>query len=146
MADKKNDQNKKILHSLKATPITLLMAFIFGIFGGVVGVRIFPDRVTSLNTTSNQQKIVSSQSELIASIAKSINPSVVSIVTKKTTTSYDPFYSIFGGQSSQSTTGAGTGIILSSDGVVVTNKHVVPEGTNNISITTSNGKTYDKVT
>lgn len=146
MADKKNDQNKKILHSLKATPITLLMAFIFGIFGGVVGVRIFPDRVTSLNTTSNQQKIVSSQSELIASIAKNINPSVVSIVTKKTTTSYDPFYSIFGGQSSQSTTGAGTGIILSSDGVVVTNKHVVPEGTNDISITTSNGKTYDKVT
>ncbi|MBR0460409.1 trypsin-like peptidase domain-containing protein [Candidatus Saccharibacteria bacterium] len=72
----------------------------------------------------------------IADVANKVSPSVVSIITETRTMS-------FWGQESTSSA-AGTGIIVSSDGYVLTNKHVI-NGANNINVVLDNGTTYDDV-
>lgn len=94
---------------------------------------------------SNQKKIVTSQSQLITQIAKQVSPSVVSInVTintgsgsNTTGSGLDLFgFTQSGGGQEQA---AGTGIIISSNGLIVTNRHVVPVGTTNVTVTLNNG-------
>jgi serine protease Do len=123
-----------------------VIALIAGLLGGFIGAKIYTPRLTSLNSTAAQQKIVSSQSELIASIAKDVNPSVVSINVKsqQQTSTLDQLFG-GGGAAAGASESAGTGIILSSDGIIITNRHVIPENTTSVSITTSDGTTYDNV-
>lgn len=68
----------------------------------------------------------------IERVAKDVSPSVVSILAQKA-----------GRRVSQQ--GAGTGIIVSKDGYVVTNKHVIQDGTD-IIITLADGTIYENVT
>ncbi|MDY6833805.1 MAG: trypsin-like peptidase domain-containing protein [Chloroflexota bacterium] len=68
--------------------------------------------------------------ELIETVA----PAVVSVVTEKVT--YGMFYRAI------PQTGAGTGVIVSSDGYIVTNNHVI-EGAETITVTLSDGRTFD---
>lgn len=72
----------------------------------------------------------------IAEVAATVSPSVVSVLTETRTVGW------FGQSSSQ--TSAGTGIIVSSNGYILTNKHVV-NGANSIKIVLDDGTTYDKV-
>ena len=73
----------------------------------------------------------------IADVANKVSDSVVSITTEVRTTSWF-------GQSSTATA-AGTGIIVSSNGYILTNEHVI-EGANKITVVTADGKSFDKVT
>jgi len=73
----------------------------------------------------------------IADIASKVTPGVVSIVTEVNTTG-------FFGQTSTSTA-AGTGMIVTKDGYVLTNKHVI-DGASKIQIVLDDGTTYDNVT
>ena len=145
-APKKNKEltpEQKKARTMRSWAILLiLLAFLAGIFGGAIGARLLPDRITSLDGASTGQRVVSSQSELISKIAKDVSPSVVSINVTSTTQQQ----TFFGGVTENESEGAGTGIILSSDGVIITNRHVIPENTTTVSITTSDGKTYDNVT
>ena len=76
----------------------------------------------------------------IAAIAEKVTPAVVSIIS--TSGSNNSIYSyLYGGGASQS---AGTGMIVSKDGYIVTNKHVI-EGTREIQVVTDEGTTYDDV-
>ncbi len=72
----------------------------------------------------------------IAEVASKVTPSVVSIVTEVRTTN-------FFGQSSTATA-AGTGMIVTADGYVLTNKHVISDA-KNISIILDDGTTFEKV-
>lgn len=72
----------------------------------------------------------------IADIASKVSPSVISITTETRTTS-------FFGQNSTSTA-AGTGVIVSEDGFILTNKHVI-SGANKIKVVLSDGTTYNDV-
>lgn len=72
----------------------------------------------------------------IAEVAAKVAPGVVSIVTQVQTTS-------FFGQTSTSTA-AGTGMIVTKDGYVLTNKHVI-SGANAIQIVLDDGTTYDDI-
>lgn len=71
----------------------------------------------------------------IADVASKVTPSVVSIVTETTVQSF------FGESSSQA---AGTGIIVSENGYILTNKHVV-SGTKKIQVVTADGQIFEKV-
>ena len=71
-----------------------------------------------------------SNQDLVAEVA----PAVVSIVVE--TVSYNWF------QQAVPQTGAGSGIITSSDGYIVTNNHVV-EGAQKVTVTLSDGRTFD---
>lgn len=72
----------------------------------------------------------------IADVATRVSKNVVSILTETRTSSWF-------GQSSTSTA-AGTGIIISSDGYILTNKHVI-NGANSINVIDDNGVTYTDV-
>ena len=71
----------------------------------------------------------------ISSVASKVSPSVVSITTESTKQGwYGPSVSA----------AAGTGFILSQDGYIMTNRHVV-EGANSVSVILDNGTTYQDV-
>ena len=72
----------------------------------------------------------------IADIANKVSSSVVSIVTSTTSISF------FG--RSYSSAAAGTGIIATSDGYIVTNKHVI-DGATTITVILDDGTTYEDV-
>lgn len=74
--------------------------------------------------------------ESVTGVADKVSPSVVSIVTNVTQQSY------FGTYSSE---GAGTGIIVSSDGYILTNRHVVSDA-KSVKVITTDGTTYENVT
>lgn len=72
----------------------------------------------------------------IADIASKVSPSVVSILTEVRTTSF------FG--TTSTSTAAGTGMIVTGDGYVLTNKHVI-DGAQSIQVILDDGTTYDDV-
>lgn len=119
----------------------ILLSMAAGFIGGLVGSG--NSSVTTASTRSEQQKVISSQSELISSIAKDVSPSVVSIdVTGQTQASdqtQSSFFGFGGGSSARPTRSAGTGIIIASNGLIVTNRHVVPAGTTDVNVTLSDG-------
>lgn len=122
-----------------------LLALLFvlvAVVSGYAGARI--DRANNdfgLNTTmlSGQKKVVTSESQLISQIAKNLGPSVVSVNVNLTTTTTDTLGFFGGGSQTQNAQAAGTGIIISSQGIIITNRHVVPAGTTSVSVTLSDG-------
>lgn len=95
---------------------------------------------TSKTITNNRDKIVLQQGEVVADVAKKVSPSVVSITTEGTSSNQTPY-----GNFGTAVQGAGSGIIVSSDGYIMTNKHVVPDGTSSVNVILSNGTTYKNV-
>jgi serine protease Do len=116
--------------------LLILVSMAAGFLGGWVGSSHNVDTQNTSRTA--QQQVISSESQLINSIAKEVSPSVVSVNVEGQT--QNGFY---GGQQMQ---GAGTGIIIASNGLVVTNRHVVPVGTTNVDVTLSDGTELTNVT
>lgn len=127
------------MHRQKGASIILLLfsSLCVGFLGGWLGSK---DSSTTLvgKTTQASQQVIASESQLISQIAKTVGPSVVSV--NVTGTSSSGFYG--GSQQEQS---AGTGVIISEDGVIITNRHVVPVGTSAVSVTLSDGTALDNV-
>ena len=92
--------------------------------------------VTSTNSDTNISVSHGSAQPLpsFADVAAKVKPSVVAINVKATVTTYD----IFGRPYDQEQDGAGSGWIISSDGMIVTNNHVV-DGATSIMITFNDG-------
>jgi serine protease Do len=122
--------------------VVLLLAFVMtAMLGGVGGAWLqnrYDNDGTAVTSLGNQKKIVSSQSQLISQIAKSVGPSVVSVNVNITNASQDSF-GVFGFAPPEQQQAAGTGIIISKSGIVVTNRHVVPNGTTSVSVTLADG-------
>lgn len=84
-----------------------------------------------------EKRVINSQSQLISHIARTVGPSVVSVNVAINASGED--FGIFGFSGPRTAQAAGTGIIVSGNGLVITNRHVVPEGTSRISLTLSDG-------
>jgi S1-C subfamily serine protease len=124
--------------------IFLVIALVLAALAGFGGGLLANNRDNTLGTSlTDQKRIVSNQGELISQISKSVGPSVVSINTSTTTDSTDIFGFSSGDQTQKA---AGTGMIISKSGVILTNRHVVPSGTTSVSVTLSDGTTFDNVT
>ncbi len=136
-------KSNKDLSSRKAssakTALLILLAGTAGFGGGLLGANS-SQNVNSSLTTESKQQIVSSEGELISEITKNAGPSVVSISVIANTTRQG----FFGPQQSQQQ-GAGTGVIISEDGLVITNRHVIPEGVSEVNITLSDGTNLEDV-
>jgi len=130
----------------------ILAILLSGFAGGWVESRYSPNGLVTTASLSNQKQIVTSDSELISQIVKTVSPSVVSVNVDITSSGSAAAGSGSGSQSGgfgglfgfsqpvpQEEQAAGTGIIISSSGIVMTNRHVVPVGTTNVSVTLSNG-------
>lgn len=123
-----------------STALLVLVCTAAGFGGGWLGARA--DSVQTTNQVSKADtRVILNESQLINDIAKKSGESVVSVNVSGETTQQTPF-----GLYSQPTAGAGTGIILSEDGYILTNRHVVPAGTSQVSITLSDGTELTDVT
>jgi serine protease Do len=156
MDDKKNDNkissdfgnpavrpNNQVADSSKPRVYKIVFSVFLvlsvGFAGGMLGARAYLLNTGESNNTTNAKRVVSEESELISSIAKNVGPSVVSI-------------NVTGGSSRDSFSGqsiaqqsAGTGFIISKDGYIITNRHVVPAGSTKVSIIMSDGTVFDDV-
>ena len=110
---------------------------------GLIGAQLYSQwwkdeaNITSRQETSNDgNRIVTKEEEDIASVVSKVSPSVVSVIT--TTQTRVPYYG------SQSEEGAGTGIIVSKDGYILTNKHVVND-VDMVGVVLADGTKYDNV-
>lgn len=138
----------KSMKSSKKTKYPMIIAIIlvsyffiqlglFRIFSGIINKT---NKSTNFNFSDN--KGVSSFSgqidpKSIEGVANKVSQSVVSIVSKSQKGA--KYFSLGFGSAS-----AGTGIIVSENGYILTNKHVV-EGSSDILIVTNDGNSYDNV-
>lgn len=131
-------------HTVRNGLLTLGIVAIIVLIGALAAKMLIPQanqKSTTNNATSslnpaydgNQSKTALEQT--VSSVTEKVSPSVVSIVTNIRTQSY---FGVSDGQA------AGTGIIVSKDGYILTNKHVI-SGANQIQAITSDGTTYDRV-
>ena len=125
----------------------LIAVLAIGYLGGWLGSRS-NNNSNSLSNYQAKQIITSTQGNIIRNIANTVGPSVVSIdVTTQSSASSPLSYFGFGPSngSQQTQEQAGTGIILTSDGLIMTNRHVVPAGTTSVQVTLSDGTVYNDV-
>jgi S1-C subfamily serine protease len=120
--------------SVKTVLVAVILSALVGFSAGWLGARSTTSSTLSTTTLGNQKKIITSESQLINAIAQTVGPSVVSVNVTSTSQNTNSFFGL--PQSEQS---AGTGIILTSSGLVMTNRHVVPDGTTSVSVTLQDG-------
>ncbi|OJU87549.1 hypothetical protein BGO17_00955 [Candidatus Saccharibacteria bacterium 49-20] len=114
-----------------------IILLVLGLVGGTVLTRTLgPNASPSLSTSADGNQTVTDEESSIASVAEKVGPSVVSIVTQTRTNSY------YGSTSGEA---AGTGIIVSKNGYVMTNNHVL-EGATSVSVVDSTGELYEDAT
>jgi serine protease Do len=97
-----------------------------------------PVTTTSATMTSRgaTAKLTASNTTPIKALVNEVTPAVVNITTNSTTLSF------FGGPVEEE--GAGTGMIVSSNGYILTNNHVLPvDDQGQITVTTDTGKQYN---
>ena len=137
----------RIRSSVASLIIAVVVGLAAGFAGGWLGAGQRDEQAAIVGTagpTASQKKVVTNESQLFNSIAKAVGQSVVSVnVTSRQASPLDFFGLSQGGLTQES---AGTGVIISSDGLVLTNRHVVPAGSSGVTITLSDGTKLDNVT
>lgn len=128
-------QRPQITSTTKVVIAGVVASALIGFGAGWFGATQASDNAVLNGSTTAQKQIVTSESQLINTIAKTVGPSVVSV--NVTSTSQNTGY--FGYGLPQSEQSAGTGIIITASGLIITNRHVVPDGTTNVSVTLSDG-------
>lgn len=111
------------------------LSFAGGVVGGLLGLTVLSNLTPLLGL--DKRAVVLQESSVIVDVVNQVAPSVVSITVEG-----QPI-SVFG--LSQSESSAGTGVIINSDGLVLTNKHLLPDNPRNIVVTTSDGRQYTDV-
>jgi serine protease Do len=120
----------------------VILALSFG--GGWLGAT---SRNYDAQNVTKQTVLLKGQAAVVRDIAKNVGPSVVSVnVTAKVQdTSLGGLFGVSDGSGGRTEQSAGTGIILTSKGLIMTNRHVVPQGTSDVSVTLSDGTVFDDV-
>ncbi len=119
-----------------------------GIFGGVIGARF--SGVSSLgdfaNTITQEVKVTDEQSAII-DVANKSTPSVVSIVVSKDVSKYynNRYFNDFwldqeSNNSQLQEVGAGSGFVIDSNGLIITNRHVVSDEDASYTVVFNDGK------
>lgn len=130
--------------------VLILFSFFWGIFGSLFFLSLAPISApiwwakTILKTEKSVN--ITDIENTITSIVKEVSPSVVSIVIKKDLILYrsdifgffqEPVWSV------KENVWGGTGFFITSDGKIVTNKHVVSDTKAEYVVITSDGKEYE---
>ncbi len=119
--------------------VSILSPAISGLFGHDGGTFSFGDAPEAtpslLQVTYNPEN----RTELTTvEIGKLVGPAAVGITTVVET----QMYSIFGGRNTYESSGSGSGIIISSDGYIITNNHVI-QNAKKVTVILNNSKVYD---
>ena len=127
----KVEQAKKQTPQFYKTTLLLMVAIASGFFGGYFGSQ---SNISNQSATTVQREIIEGEGNLINTIAKDVSPSVVSVNVTSTELGQD----YFGFDTEYEQESAGTGVIISEDGLIITNRHVVPAGTTKVVVVLSN--------
>lgn len=147
-------------------PVTRRLLLMFAIFmliftsvGGAVGFQIgkffkLPGGIQ--NTISKQENVrVLKEESVVTDVVDKVGPSVVTVGIVKKQAVFNPFeidpfdpFGIFqepnqGGTQKNTEQNIGTGFVISADGTIATNKHVVSDTEAKYKVVTSDDKTYD---
>jgi serine protease Do len=144
-------------HSLGVIVVVSILAGFFGGFASTAFLSSRPELAAGLSGSTAGQKVILQEDSAIIDVVDKASPAVVSVVISKDVSqlrsSSNNFFNIFGlpQQAPKNTpatpniqqVGAGSGFFVSSDGLILTNRHVVADESATYSIVTSDGKTYD---
>jgi len=123
--------------------VFLILAFIMGTLGGFGGLLFLSSNqnlkerlgLKDININTNKtEKLVLEESSAVIDASKKVSPAVVSILSKK---DIEDFF----GRVYQQESG-GTGFIITNDGLILTNKHVVSDANAEYTVFTADGKNY----
>ena len=147
---KDTEKSKKAAKSGRGLSITAIILSIFALIcsgftifiacGLVVVSPLFDSKTNFVSEFVQDGNSANFTEGSIAEVANRVAPSVVSIVTETKTKGYSLFY----GETESTGAAAGTGIIVSSDGYVLTNKHVIDSATK-IYVVLDDGTVYRDV-
>lgn len=130
-------------NSTKKTVIAVVVSSIIVsiIMSGGMAFAFLAGRQLSGSTIEQKRQTVVQEGEVIADISQSVGPSVVSIVTQQSMTVDRSYF----GQQSKGGQAAGTGFMIDDNGLILTNKHVVPKQTSTVEVITADGSRYQNV-
>ena len=114
-----------------------IIAIISGFLGGLLSLAFYTSQnknlhISGVSTGTTTLKV--NESSDLTKVVKKILPSVVSIISVKNVQGF------FGSTTQE--TGGGTGFIVTSDGLILTNKHVVDDNTANYHVFLNDGTSY----
>lgn len=152
MLNKNNGEGNKKHHILKRYWVKIaifsIIVLLIGAIGGIGGILVLSSdngalikklgfsNIKGLSIPlTKTDKIVLEESNAIIDSSKKVSPAVVSITLKT------QVQDIFGQVSTQQ--GAGTGFIITSDGLILTNRHVASDENTTYTAILSDGKIYD---
>ena len=139
----------------------VIISFLAGIIGGIGGMAVLATSSSlqkSLGIKSDSgalsfpsqdkvENVTIKEDSSVISSAKKVSPAVVSVSFTKDVQVFNPFGFGSDQTSVQQQQGGGTGFIITSDGLIATNKHVANIQGASYSVITQDGKKYDaKVT
>ena len=132
---KKRGIGKKVLAGVLALVLVAAVSFGGGFAGYLVASKNGGQTVMYQAASGGSATSTSSTGGSLSDVASAVTPSVVVVTTEQIVT--DNYF--WGGQ--QVLSGAGSGVILTTDGYIVTNNHVV-EGAQQVTVTLADDSTY----
>ena len=138
--------NNKGKTSLSTILLSALLALLLGLGGGFIGAKLGGNGTTVIQNEDGSKVVFqeierttdngSQASYAVEDVAAAVADSVVEITTEVVTTN-----SFLGQYISQ---GAGSGVVFTTDGYIVTNHHVI-DGASKINVTLRNGTSYSAI-
>jgi len=151
MLDSASPSTRFRFNTASLVAIFAILSLLLGMFGGVTGFVLLSNSNAPIIRSVRDALHIGSGSTLavpvheslqleegsaVSDAAKKVTPAVVSISASQTVTDF------FGRSTSQEVSG-GTGFIVTSDGLIVTNKHVVADTTNSYKVVLDDGRILD---